>query len=211
MRAIITFAFFLLLAFSSVAQTIDSTQLKPDTLLLNNGRIIIARVVDTSGFTVDIIKQHKHKKTEVDKNDIFEITYGNSGKQAVVYIYDSLVSNQFTIAEARRFIAGERDARRGFPALGTSIGAFAIGTIAAIASPFAAIPIPLLFTGIVSVHQHVKIKHSSVSDMQNVTHDSYLRGYSLGARQKRVRKALLWGGIGAVFGTVLHYTLFKSL
>jgi len=211
MRALFTFILLFLLTCRGIAQTADSIHAKPDTLLLNNGKIIIAHIIDTSGYTVDVIKNHGREKIEVDKSDIFQITYGNSGKQVIIYIYDSLVNDQFTIPEARIFIAGEQDARRGFPALGASIAGFVIGAGAAIISPVLAIPTPLLFAGIEYKHQYVKINHKSVRNMDNVTHDSYLRGYALGARQKRLRRALIWGGVGAVVGTVLHFTLFKSL
>jgi hypothetical protein len=211
MRTVLISISLFLIALTGAAQKADSIQAKPDTLLMNDGGVVVAKIVDTSGFTVDIIRQHKHRKIEIDKNDIFQITYGATGKQVILYVYDSLVSDHFTITEARRFIAGEQDARRGYHVVFPCIVAFGLGTGSALFDPVLSIPAPLLFAGLVSLHKHVKVNRNSVCDTATAHTDSYLRGYSIAARQKRVRKTFLWGAIGVVFGIVLDYTIFKSL
>jgi hypothetical protein len=183
----------------------------PDTILLNDGRVLITQITDTVGYSVEMIKPHsrKHKKIEIDKENIFQITFGNTGKCVVIYFYDTLIGNDFTVEEARRFITGEQDAQRGFHALGTTAASFAVGTISGIIGSFFALAPPFLFAGFMSYH-YVKIRHHSVGNIDNVHHDSYLYGYSQVARRKRVSKSLLWGGIGVVVGTVLHYAIFVN-
>ncbi len=105
-----------------------------DTVLLNSGKIVITHVTDTLGFSVQMVRphSHKHKKMDIDKDNIFQITFGNSGKQVVFYFYDTLIGNDMTVDEARRFIAGEQDAEHGYRALWTSMGAFGLGAASGI-------------------------------------------------------------------------------
>lgn len=176
-----------------------------DSILLNGGRYVVAHITDTNGFSVEITKLHsrKHKKREILKENIFSIKYGATGKESVFYIYDTLIGNDFTVAEARQFIAGEQDAQRGYHALGTSAAAFVIGTISGSLGTFYAIAPPFAFAGFMS-YNYVRIRHKSVKNMENVKHDAYLQGYSLVARKKRTLRAMLWGGIGMIAGTFLH-------
>ena len=178
----------------------------PDTILFNNGRYLVTHIVDTVGFSIEVSKPkgHKHKKKEILKENIFSIKLGATGKESVLYIYDTLIGNDFTLEEARRFIAGEQDARRGYHAFGTSAAAFAIGGVSGAIGTFYALAPPFAFAGFMS-YNYVRIRHKSVANMENVHHDAYLMGYSLVARQKRTLRAMLWGGIGLAAGTVVHY------
>ncbi len=208
-----TFLFLFSISFFTSAQTGSSLPegTVPDTVLLNTGKVIITHVTDTIGFSVQLVKphSHKHKKLEIDKDNIFQITFGNSGKRVVLYIYDTLIGNDFTVDEARRFIAGEQDAEHGYHAFGTSAAAFAVGAGSGIVGSFFALAPPFAFGGFMS-YKYVKIRHRSVKNKENVHHDGYLYGYAMVARRKRTLRALLWGGIGVVVGTTLHYTVFHT-
>ena len=178
----------------------------PDTIVLDDGKTIVAHITDTAGFSVQIEKphSHRHKKLEIEKDFIFQITFGNSGKKEILYFYDTLIGNDLTVDEARRFIEGEQDAQRGFHALGTSAAGFAVGVVAGTIGSFFALAPPFAFAGFMS-YGYVKIRHKSVKNMDNVHHDGYLYGYSVVARRKRTSKALLWGFIGVIVGTAIHY------
>jgi len=184
-----------------------------DTILFNAGKVLVAHVIDTSGDKVTIERPNssKHKKIEIERSEIFSIKYANSGKEIILYIYDTLIGNDYTIPEARLFIAGEQDARRGFHAVGTSIGAFVVGAASGItgASFFTFGP-PFLYVGIMS-YPPIWIRHKSVSNINNVKADPYLYGYDNAALKKRVLRSLLWGSIGLVTGFIIHFTLLNNL
>jgi hypothetical protein len=183
-----------------------------DSILLNNGRIVVAHVTDTSGFSIEIIKphSHKHKKSEIPRDRIFSIRFGSTGHLSVLYIYDTLVGNDYTVEEAHRFIEGEQDAQRGYRAIGTSAGAFAVGVASGIISgSFEALAPPFVYGGIMS-YKYVKVRHKSVKNLANGKSDAYLTGYSIVARRKRTIRAFLWGGIGVVAGTVIHYVILAN-
>lgn len=183
----------------------------PDTVLLDDGKVLIAHVLDTMGYTIQVLKPHskKHKKLEIDKGMIFQITYGATGKKELFYDYDTLIGNDLTVDEARRFIEGEQDAEKGFHAFGTSAASFAVGVASGTIGSFFSLAPPFIFAGFMS-YRYVKIRHRSVHNMQNVYHDGYLYGYAFVARRKRTSKALLWGAIGVAVGTVAHYIIYNN-
>jgi hypothetical protein len=209
--AILLFTFSLPSAVFSQGKTVLPDCNIPDTILMDDGKVIITHITDTVGFSVEMIRphSHRHKKMEVDKDYIFQMSFGCSGKKVPVYFYDSLIGNDLTVDEAYRFIQGEQDAQRGFHAFGTSAAAFIVGTISGTVGSFFALAPPFAFAGFMS-YRYVKIRHHSVKNVDNVHHDGYLYGYSMVARRKRTSKALLWGGIGVVVGTVFHYIYINN-
>jgi len=185
----------------------------PDTILLNNGKIIITKVIDTTSPSVVTIlrpNSRKQKKIDIDREEIFSITFANTGKEEVLYIYDTLVGHDFTVDEARKFIAGEQDARRGFHAVGVSIIAFTIGFSSGVVfgSEFSFGP-PFFYAGIMT-YPIIRVRHKSVRDLNNVKFDAYLYGYDQVARQKRTLHSFMWGGIGLVSGLITNLILLNN-
>ncbi|NNM94305.1 MAG: hypothetical protein HKL88_02440 [Bacteroidia bacterium] len=210
MRNAITVLLIIAAAFGACAQNTSADAAKPaapDTIYFVNGDQIAAYVIDTSGDKITFEKQtsKKHKKIETDMENVFSIRYGSTGKEIMVYNYDTLIGNDYTVADARLFIAGERDAQRGYHCRGLSAAAFAIGVASGItgASLFVLLP-PYVFTGIVN-HTRVHVRHKSVTQLDNATRDPYLYGYAEVARRKRTLRTLLWGGTGVAIGFVLHF------
>lgn len=178
-----------------------------DTILFVDGEVVAAHVTDTSGdkITFEKPRSKKHKKIEVDMENVFSIRYASTGKEILVYNYDTLIGNDYTVADARLFIAGERDAQRGYKCRSACIAAFAIGVGSGItgASLFVLLP-PYFFTGILG-YTRIKINHNSVSNLDNVKFDPYLYGYGEVAKRKRTFRTLLWGGVGVTIGVVIHF------
>ena len=209
MRIAITLFFLCLLPLYGYSQD-TAKPVAPDTILLNNGKIIITQVTDTSSPSVITILKpgsRKHKKIELEREDIFSVKYAKTGKEDIYYIYDTLVGHDFTVDDARKFIAGEQDARRGFHAVGVSIAAFSIGFAsgAYFGSDISFFP-PFMYAGIMT-YPVIHVRHKSVRDMKNVTVDAYLFGYDEVARQKRTLHSFVWGGIGLAAGLITNLIL----
>jgi hypothetical protein len=184
----------------------------PDTVLLNSGKVFVTQVVDTVGMNITVIdpKSRKHKKIEIDKEGVFSIKFGSTGKEDVYYIYDTLIGHDFTVDDARKFIAGEQDAEKGFHAVGISIAAFAVGFAsgATVGSIFAFGP-PFLFDGIMT-YPAVHVRHKSVRDLKIANTDPYLYGYYLTASRKRMLRSFLWSGVGLAAGIVTNLILLNN-
>jgi hypothetical protein len=198
------FACFTISAYGQVVKTAPC-----DTILFNSGQVLATHVLDTFGdkVTVENPNSSSHKKKEIERSNIFSIRYANTHKEIVFYVYDSLIGNDFTVQDARLFIAGEQDARRGFHAVGTSIGAFIIGFASSYigyfgASFFVFVP-PFLYSGVMA-YPRVYIRHKCVSNLNCVKSDAYLYGYDNTARRRRVLRSLLWGTAGLVTGYLAH-------
>jgi hypothetical protein len=210
MRGIFIFLLLTCFPFSLFAQanTVTTSSNGPDTMLFINGKVMAVHVLDTSGATITIEKWNskKHKKIEVDREHVFSIKYAGSGKEVMIYFYDTLVGHDFTVEEARQFIAGEQDAQRGYRAIGACVGAFTVGLASGVVfGSFIAFAPPMLYSGLMSVPA-IHIRHKSVSNMDNVKKDPYLYGYDLAGRRKRTLRSLVWGGVGLVAGLVLNFT-----
>lgn len=183
-----------------------------DTILLNTGRIAFGQITDTVGGDITIIDYHKkkHKKLELAKEAVFSIRFGSTGKEEVFYTYDTLVGNDFTVDDARKFIAGEQDAQSGFHAVGTSIGAFVIGFAsgAYMGNIFAFAP-PFFYDGIMT-YPAVHVRHKTVRDIKIANTDPYLYGYYMVASRKRMLKSFLWSGVGLVSGLVVYGIFYNN-
>ncbi len=168
--------------------------------------------MDTSGADITVIKPNsrRHKKIEISKEAIFSIRFGSTGKEDIYYTYDTLIGNDFTVDEVRKFIAGEQDAQRGYHAIGISIAAFAVGFASGATfggDIFSFVP-PFLFEGIMT-YPVIHVRHRTVKDLKIANTDPYLYGYYLVASNKRMLRSLLWGGIGIAGGIIANIEIIN--
>jgi hypothetical protein len=207
------FSVTLLLIFSLFIKT-GFSQSGKDTILLLNGSIIIANVIDTTNGVTSIKNPKDSLKNIIVENDrIFSIS--NKNGESIMYVYDTILGNEFTVDEMRYFICGEQDAEKGFKARGAFWGNMLIGAASGITGSFFCPLPPFAFTALSGLPK-VKIKHSSVKDMEYLKHDTYLMGYERVGRKKRKIGSLVGGavGLGVGIGTAIilnstHNELFK--
>lgn len=159
---------------------------------------MICSVIDTTNGLTSIRNPKNPKRNIVLENDrIFSIT--NNKGESVIYEYDTVIGNEFTVDEMRYFIRGEQDADKNFKANGClAIGAV-VGVLSGITGSFFSPIPPFAFTALSGLPK-VKIKASTVSNPEYLKHDPYLMGYERVARKKRKFKSLIGGGIGLVAG-----------
>jgi hypothetical protein len=169
-----------------------------DTVLLLNGDVVICNVIDTSGGFTSVKNPKNPQKNIMLENDrIFSIK--NTSGETLMYVYDTVIGNEFTIDEMRYFIHGEQDADKNFKANGCLILGATIGLLSgATGSFFSPIP-PFAFTALSGIPK-IKIRKETVSNQEYLTHDSYLMGYERVAKKKRKLKSLIGGGLGLVAG-----------
>jgi len=174
------------------------SQSDSDTVLLLNGNSFITTVIDTTNGSVSF-KNPKHpKKNIVIENDrIFSIS--NPKGETIIYEYDTIIGNEFTIDEMRYFIRGEQDAQKGFKARGAFWGNLFVGAGAGVTGFFFSPVAPFLFTALAGVPK-IKIKKGSVSNPDYLNQPAYLIGYIRVARKKRQIRSLVSGGCGLAAG-----------
>jgi len=197
--------FFILLQFFFSKK--GTSQEGNDTILLLNGAVVITTVIDTTNGTT-IFKNPKNlKKTLSIENDrIFSIS--NKKGEFLIYEYDTIVGNEFTIDEMRYFIRGEQDAQKNFKARGALWGNILIGAGAGVTGSLLSPIAPFTFSALVGLPK-IKIKKKGVSDLELLKQDAYLMGYERVARKKRKIRSLIGGvtGLGVGIGT---YFILKA-
>jgi hypothetical protein len=197
-----------IIAFATICISIISiAQEQKDTLLLLNGTTIISAIVDTTNGVTTIKDLKKPGKNIVIENDrIFSIK--NASGEQVLYVYDTILGNEFTEEEMRYYIKGEQDAEKGFKSPGALYGNLALGFASGLTGSFFC-PIPPFAFIALSGLPKVKIKHRTVSNIEYLKQDAYIMGYERVARKKRKFQSMIGGGIGLVVG-LGTYGVLKS-
>lgn len=201
-RFIISFLFILFFAFNTKAQY-------KDTILLMNGNYVVEKVIDTLIGAVTIVNPEKTtEKLHYEYDDIYCVKYA-SGFTDYYYSQDTLRGNYFTRDEMQYYIYGERDARKGFKARGSLIGAGIVGLASGGLGLFFAPVFPYGYMALSGIPK-VRIKHSTISNPNYIDHDAYILGYERVSRSKRRIQALIGGTIGLAAGYGLYFGLLKD-
>lgn len=174
------------------------SQEKNDTILLQNGEIISGKVIRLTEEHL-VIKESENvvQEFKIDRDRVF--SYTNSSGEHLLYTYDTLKGNDFTIEEMRYFIRGEQDGKKGFKARPAFYTNMIIGAAGGVTGSFF-FPIPAFTFVILAGIPKVKIKKNTVRNLDDLNHPSYIMGYERMARRNRKIQALVGGGIGLVAG-----------
>lgn len=205
MRKLLSVIFLLLLTFPVKK---SYSQVGKDTILLLNGNTVISKVIDTTkGVTTFIDPKNPAETIVIENNRIFSIK--NKKGEFILYVYDTLLGNEFTIDEMRYFIYGEQDAQKGFKARIAFCGNFLLSAGAGITGSFLSPLVPFTYTVLAGLPK-VKIRKKTVSNPEYVKHDSYLMGYERVARKKLKLSSLIGGGIGLGAGLITSFILKQN-
>ena len=174
-----------------------------DKVLMTNGKILEGKVnaVNDDVISFSFPKGKKMKQIDLDSYRVFSILYKGS-EEKVIYVYDTLQDNHYTVEEMRYFVYGQQDAWRGykpvFPivlgGLIGGIGAYVIGdAFPVIAVPFASYLTTMLLT-------RTEIDVATVRNKKYLESKAYVDGYTRISQAKKNRNAL-WGSLlGSAIG-----------
>jgi len=180
-----------------------------DTIFLMNGNIVTEKVTDTLIGAVTIVNPEKTtEKLHYEYDEIYCVKYGN-GFTDYYYSQDTLKGNYFTREEMRYYMYGERDARKGFKARGSLIGASIVGLASGGLGLFFAPVFPYGYMALSGIPK-VRIRHSTISNPNYIEQDAYILGYERVSRTKRRIQALIGGTIGLAAGYGLYFGVLKD-
>jgi len=201
------FPTWIILLLSCIGKTAYSSE-RNDTIVLLNGTVLVANVTDTTnGVTTVMNPKDTTKFFVIDNERIFSIK--NANGESVMYVYDTLLGNEFTVSEMRYFIYGEQDAEKGFKARGSLWSNAAIGAASGLTLGFFCPIPPFAFIALTGIPK-VKIRKETVSNSDYLRQDSYLMGYERVARKKRKFAALIGGVSGLAVGIGTSFALSKT-
>jgi len=172
-----------------------------EMLTLYNGRKIYTKIVEVN--TQYIIYKHSTDIKERNKSillaRIFSIETG--GIEEVLYKPDPLDPELFTMEQMHMFIKGEQEAMRFYDSDATKIVSVAVGIASGYFGFFYGLIGPPLFSTIVGSFSP-KMSSMKVTDPSLINDSDFSEGYAKKVRDYKVRKSILFGGIGYSIGLV---------
>jgi hypothetical protein len=196
------FSFFFALSFFTQTNTAQ------DTIYLLNGHVVGEKVIDTLLGAATIKDPKKPwKNIHYEDPQLYMIRFSNGFKR-YYYRQDSMLFNYFTREEMWMFMKGEADARRGFKARGSFIGAGIAGLLGGMSGTIWGPVAPYGYMACVGIPK-VRIRGKTISNPAWVESDGYILGYERVARHKRRTQAVLGGSIGLALGYTF-YALFHQ-
>jgi hypothetical protein len=180
-----------------------------DTIFLMNGQVVAEKVIDTTLGAVTIYHPGKHgKKIHYEWDQLYMVRYA-SGYKRYYYVQDSTINNWFTRDEMWMYMKGEKDARKGFKARGSLIGAGIAGLLGGMSGTLWGPVAPYGYMALSGMPK-VRIRHSTVSNPRYLESDAYILGYERVARQKRKIRSLIGGTAGLLLGYGFYAAFHNS-
>ncbi|MGZ3901102.1 MAG: hypothetical protein ACXVNO_05890 [Bacteroidia bacterium] len=203
LKKLFFYSFILLLV-----KPIEAQQTVQDTIYLMNGQVVADKIIDTLLGAVTIFNPKKPThKINYELDQLYMVRFSN-GYKRFYYQQDTLKSNWFTRDEMWMYMKGEVDARKGFKARGSLIGAGVAGLVGGLTGTFWAPILPYGYMAMVGLPK-VRIRHETISNPIFIDSDAYILGYERVARHKRRIQAVIGGTIGLAVGFGL-YGLFHQ-
>lgn len=194
---------FLVLILFPGLQVYGQTAQPLDTVYLMSGKTVTGVVKDSVDERLKILIPRKgnFKADFIDLDLVYSVKYG-TGKESVFYKQDTLFGNYYSAQEVKFFLQGERDARKSYRCPVWTSGAFIAGFAGGYTKRmFLTFLPPFIYAGTTTFFR-IKIRPGTVSNPDYLKYDTYLLGYEKQARQHRIFRSMLFGGIGMVTGFI---------
>lgn len=192
-------------AFSQVNIQPDTTG--SDTLFFLNGEVRAVKIADTTEHQIRFFRFNpsQHNRLDaVEKDRIFSIKFSN-GKERIIYSYDTLLGNIFSVLEAKMYMLGEQEADKHYRNKWPYIIGFSVGFASPLIFSNAIIisPIPAAVSPLHTLIPVIRIDTNKISNKEYLNYDTYLMGYERVARRKNFMRSMLGTGIGFTCGIIL--------
>ena len=180
-----------------------------DTLYLLNGQVVGEKVLDTLLGAITIANTKKPgQNIHFELDQLYMVRFAG-GTKRFYYSQDTAIYNWFSRDEMWMYMKGQVDARRGFKARGSLIGAGIAGLIGGMSGTFFAPIAPYGYMALVGLPK-VRIRHNTVSNPVYIESDHYISGYERVARHKRRIQAIIGGTIGLALGYTIYGLFHQS-
>ncbi len=200
---------FLILFLFGIYINVKSQTVAQDTLYFLNGQIAGEKVLDTLLGAVTIANTKKPgKNIHYELDQLYMVKFAG-GIKRFYYSQDTLIYNWFSRDEMWMYMKGQADARKGFKAKGSFIGAGIAGLLGGMSGTFFAPLAPYGYMALSGLPK-VRIKHNTVSNPIYIESDHYISGYERVARHKRKISSIIGGTIGLVLGYTFYGIFHNS-
>jgi hypothetical protein len=175
--------------------------LSQDVLTLYNGRKIYTKIVEVN--SQSIIYKHSTSIKERNKSIVLDRVFSieTNGKEEVLYKPDAMEPDMFTLEEMRMFIKGEQEAMRFYDNDALKVTSVILGIGSGYFGFFYGLIGPPLVTTIAGAFSP-NMSKQKVTDPSLLSNPDFTEGYAKKVRDYKVRKSIVFGGIGYVIGLV---------
>lgn len=188
--------FVLLMSFISL---LSSSQ---DRILLMNGRRLEVRIVDHDPAKL-VFEQAGRRGAMVTDSlatpEVFSFTLRDS-TETVLYVKDEMLGDVLEVEEARYYIYGMADARKGYETWPTVVGGAVVGAAAPFVIGEGVLPVIVSTMGYGFGMQipTIRVREETITDLNYKQYPTYLEGYNRRARNKKFKAAFLSALSGAL-------------
>lgn len=178
-----------------------------DRINLMNGQVLEGKVLGQS--TLEIRYQVPKGARLVERSEptegVFSVT-DSLGSERIWYFQDTLFGNDYSVAEMRWFINGERDARMGYKPTLPVLGGFLIGAglTMGLGLEVNSLLVPPIYAGLMA-WPRVYVTRGSITDPNMEGDPIYATGYSSVGKSKRVMRSLLSTAAGVAVGLAVNH------
>lgn len=173
-----------------------------DTLTLMSGKSLVVKNVGLSGYSVSYrTTKAKSKLKSINIDKVFSIKYAN-GTERIIYLPDSLETDEYSVSEMRMFIKGEQDAIKYFKNDLNKVGAFLFGAGSAYFSFYGIVGPAVYSTLVGSFSPDVRKQKTSDPALMEVV--EYRDGYALKMRNIKTKNSLIYGLAGFATGIITY-------
>lgn len=143
----------------------------------------------------DLTSKYSKKKYV---QDVFSVTYGETGKEVVVYspdtlglfVIDSLSPDlEYSVSDMRRYLQGRADGKK-HKAPWATVGGIVVGGVGSFLGAFYGPLMPAAYVLIISATQP-RIDESVVSNPNIIGDEAYEDGYVKSARRKKIKNIVI--------------------
>ena len=175
------------------------TSLSQDVLTLYNGRKIYTKIVEVN--SEFIVYKHSTDIQERNKSILLARVFSieSNGTEEVLYKPDAMFPDMFTMDEMRMFIKGEQEAMRFYDNTVLKITCVVLGMGSGYFGVFYGLIGPPLVTTVVGAFSP-NMSKQKVTDPSLLSNPDFTEGYSKKVRDYKVRKSIVFGGIGYAIG-----------
>src|SRR5258706_706537 len=193
----IDFAFFIII----FLQFSWKTAISQDVLTLYNGRKIYTKIVEVNAEY--IIYKHSTDIKERNKSILLARVFSieSAGKEEVLYKPDQPDPDLCSMDERRMFIKGEQEAVSFYDSDALKITSVVVGVARGCFGFFYGLIGPPLFTTVVGSFSP-RMSKQKITDPELLNSPDFVEGYSKKVRDYKIRKSIVWGGIGYGIGLV---------
>ncbi|MCX6183032.1 MAG: hypothetical protein NT150_14020 [Bacteroidetes bacterium] len=144
--------------------------------------------------------------TRISKERIFRVLK-SSGDTMYVYRQDTLLEDDYSIAQIEKHIQGQNEARKYYKPWKAAVGGFCVGGASGVLPLFYAFMPPGVYMALIGTWT-INEDNFIASDETLLSDEYFVNGYELAARGKKMRYALVGSVTGLATGMMIMYIVY---